>query len=516
MPHKTLIALITACFLAAPALSDDRPNIVLVMTDDMGFSDLGCYGGEIETPNIDALGYGGLRFTRFYSENMCWVSRSAMLTGIWHKAVQVDQGLSLRSATLAETLGAAGYTTMMSGKWHLGDEPPYTPPHRGFQRYYGFLEGTADYYQPDKLMRDNENVEHEYANDPDFYLTNTITDHAVQFIEEADEDKPLLLYLAYNAAHWPLHALEKDVEPYYGKYAMGWDKLREERLNRMKLMGVIDAATPLSPRHPDVPAWADEPNRLWQERRMEVYAAQITVMDRGVGRVVETLKKTGRYENTLIVFMYDNGGCHVEYAPDRTGNFLRKKTRDGRPIIPGNLPAVMPGPEDTFQSYGYGWANASNTPLRLFKQHDHEGGIRTPMIVHWPRGVGSGGALVRDVAHLIDITPTVLEATGTPVLKELRGEKPMAMDGKSLLPIIQGSTREPHEALYFSHSKGKAIRQGDWKLVRVSKNDWELYDLSVDENELNNLADQMPERRDAMEKMFKAWEKKQAGRNPDR
>jgi arylsulfatase A-like enzyme len=514
----TRISLIPiACLVSCQLMAAERPDVVVIMTDDMGYSDLGCFGGEIRTPNLDRLADGGLRFTSFYSENMCWVSRAAMLTGIYHRTALKDKSLHPRCVTLPEALRDSGYQTRMSGKWHLAgpDHATVYPIDRGFEHWYGMLGGAASFFAPFSLTRDRANVESEY-NSPNYYLTQAISDNAVTYINEVDKDKPLFLYVAYTAAHWPLHALPDDIAAYHGKYSTGWDKLREERLKRMKQLGVVPKDIRMSPRHPHVPAWKDEKNQVWQQRRMEVYAAQITSMDRGIGQIVAALKRRGRFENTLILYTIDNGGCHVEYTPDRKGTYLPKMTRDGRPMIPGNLPEVMPGPENTYQSYGYGWANASNTPFRLFKQFDHEGGIHTPMIAHWPTGIKNRGGIVQQVSHLIDVMPTVLDATETTVRGTIGGKERLSMDGTSLLPAMVGSPTT-NRTLFFDHNKGRAVRRGNWKLVTAKKKTdpvaWELYDLARDPNELNNLAAEMPIKVDKLSRLWEEWSQRQKQRN---
>ncbi|MCH2583081.1 MAG: sulfatase-like hydrolase/transferase, partial [Planctomycetes bacterium] len=371
----------------SPCRGESPPDIVLERTDDMGYSDLGCYGGEIETPHLDELASGGLRFTNFYSENMCWVSRAAMLTGVWHRTSFHQKGLHPRCVTIPEILRDGGYSTLMSGKWHLGwPRQKSSPTDRGFDSFYGIIDGASSFFAPASLLRDK--IPLKVRDLPAaYYIPDAISDNAVEYIEKADRKKPLLLYVAYTAAHWPLHARPEDIARYKGKYAKGWDKLRKERHQRMKKLGIISASTPLSPRHPNVPPWQEAQDKDWQQRRMEVYAAQITSMDAGIGRIVKALERRGNFDNTLILYMTDNGGCHVEYGKNRKGPYLPAETRDGRKMQPGNIPGLMPGPEITYQSYGYGWANVSNTPYRLFKQFDHEGGIRTPLIAHWPRGI---------------------------------------------------------------------------------------------------------------------------------
>jgi len=481
------------------------PNIVIIMADDMGYSDLGCFGGEIRTPHLDQLAHGGLRFNNFYSENMCWVSRAALLTGVYHKTSMVDSTLHPRCVTLPEVLRQQRYQTRMSGKWHLaGKQSTVYPLDRGFDEFYGILGGAASFYAPFSLSRNRRNVEQEANEDPDYYITEAISSEAVRMIKTADQERPLFLYMAYTAAHWPLHAKPKQIAAYEGRYKDGWDQLRAERLERMKSLGILPEAMKLSPRNRTVPAWEDAEHKAWQQRRMEVYAAQVTAMDKGIGRVVDALSDTGRLENTLLFFTVDNGGCHVEYTPNRKGTYLPAKTRDGRPVRPGNLPSIMPGPEDTYQSYGYGWANASNTPYRMFKQFDHEGGIRTPMIAHWPAGIKAPGRIVREVSHLVDILPTVTDVTGGAVPTEINGKATVTRDGHSLADTFENKPLAEKRTLFFHHAKGKALRSGDWKLVAKNKGPWELYDLKRDPLELQDLAKKMPGK---VSELTGLWEK---------
>ena len=506
------MALVTIMVCISPALfavefqaaQTKRPNVVLIMADDMGYSDIGCFGGEIRTPQLDRLAANGLRFTNFYSENMCWVSRAAMLTGIYHKTSMVESTIHPRCATLAEALRANGYQTCLSGKWHLaGKKSQVFPNDRGFNEFYGILGGASSFYAPYSLSRNRKNVEAEANNDPDYYFTHAISKEAVRMIEDTDANKPIFLYVAYTAAHWPLHALEEDIATYKGKYAMGWDKLREQRYKRMVDFDIIEPIG-LSARHPNVPAWEDAEHKAWQQRRMEVYAAQVTAMDRGIGEIVAALKRTSRLDNTLVMFTVDNGGCHVEYTPTRKGYYLPEKTRDGRPVRPGNLPEIMPGPEDTYQSYGYGWANASNTPYRLFKQFDHEGGIRTPMIAHWPAGMKKPGGLIRGVSHLIDILPTVLEIANVEMPEETSGKPQIQIDGESLAEAFRGENFVGHETLFFHHAQGRALRHGQWKIVAQRNTPWELYNLADDPLERKDLAKRLPEKRAELVNLWNA------------
>ena len=485
-----------------------RPNIVMIMSDDMGYSDLGCYGGEIETPNLDRLASGGLRFTRFYTNNMCVPTRASLLSGCYTtKSVGPEGSISENIVTAAEALGAAGYSTYMSGKWHLANDGRHEslPCQRGFDRFFGTTLGACSFWTPASLMVDNEPAEHLYL-DPDFYYTDAISNYALDFLQEGlDKQAPFFLYVAYTAAHWPLHAFEEDIASYAGRYSHGWDALRDERHERMKSLGTVDPEWRLSPRNPEVPSWADEPHKAWQQRRMEVYAAQITRMDRGIGKLLDLLDESGEADNTLVIFQIDNGGCHVEYAPDRKGPYLPETTRDGRPVIPGNVPDIMPGPENTYQSYGYGWANASNTPFRLYKQHDHEGGITVPLIAKWPAAISAPGSMTGQLAHVIDLMPTFLDAAGIEHPSEFEGRPVHATDGASLVPILRGGTREPPGELYWQWSQGRAVRQGRWKLVAVRHQDWELYDLDSDGTELHDRAGEMPGRVAAMERLWNTW-----------
>ena len=484
--------------------SRKRPDIVIIIGDDIGFSDFGCYGGEIETPNIDKIAAEGVRFTQFHTESMCAPTRATLLTGQYY----IRGYASGRNVTIAEVLSSAGYRSCAVGKWHNAGEPILNrkaPLERGFDNFFGTPQGCGSFFAPLTLSRDGEPAEDEWINNEDFYYTDAISDNAVRYIKQTPQDTPLFLYTAYTAAHWPLHARPEDIEKQKGRYAMGWDELRRRRLERMKKLGVVGPDATLSPRNPNVPAWAEEKHKQWQQRRMEVYAAQIARMDEGIGRILEALERTGRLENTLIMVLVDNGGCHVEYGQSRKGVFLNEQTRDGRPIRTGNLPDVMPGGEDTWQSYGYGWANASNTPLRMFKQYDHEGGIRVPLIVRWPGVVRGNGRITGQVCHVMDILPTVLEASGVDYPGTYKGRQIDLPDGKSMTPILRGQQRKGHEILFWKYAHGCAVRQGRWKLVRMDKEPWELYDMDADPIELADLARNYPERVTQLEALWNKW-----------
>ena len=497
------------------------PNILLIVADDVGYSDLGCYGGEIDTPHLDSLAEQGLRFTNYYVNNMCWPTRASLLTGLYPKTAlpmkgAASGGLHSKVTTLPEALRKVGYTTLMSGKWHLSNskdpDGSNAPHHRGFDHFYGTIEGASDFFAPADLQLDGNDMTHEWKGNPNYYYTDAITDHALEFLEgsgskESDQN-PFFLYLAYNAAHWPLHAKPEDIAKYRNRYSEGWDELRKQRHERMKTMGLVNPSWERSPRHPSVPAWREEENREWQERRMEVYAAQLTSMDENIGRVIQYLKDTGKFDNTLIIFQHDNGACHVEYGTTRTGSWTRELTTDGRnlPIRPGNIPGLMPGAQTTFQSYGYGWANASNTPFRLFKQHDHEGGTRSPLIVSWPSKIVESreGGLVTSLCHAIDMMPSLVQAATIDGFKQ----SGFPFEGRSFLPELLGnsSDKATRPPVFWAHSKGKAVRAAAWKLVAKGKDDWELYNISEDGTELHNLADKFPAKVAELAALHAAWE----------
>ena len=498
--YKFLVFLILFSIYSS---AQERPNIVILMADDVGYSDIGCFGGEIKTPHLDSLAEGGLRFTNFYSENMCWVSRASLLTGSYHRASFTKEGLHPAAVTLPEILKQQNYKTFVTGKWHLGGKTFPSPLDRGFDHFYGIPGGASSFFAPDKLTRDRTLIEEEFK-DPKYYFTDAISDNAAKWIKESDKNTPVFIYIAYTAAHWPLHAFDEDVEPYKGKYAMGWDKVREERFARMQKMNILPPNSKLTPRHSEVKAWADAPHKEWEQRRMEVYAAQLTVMDEGIGRIIKALKDTGRFDNTLMLFTIDNGGCHVEYTKDRKGSYLPEKTRDGKKMIPGNIPGLMPGPENTYQSYGISWANMSNTPFRYFKKYDHEGGIRTPMIAHWPAKIKEKGKLVRTPAHLVDIMPTILDLNELKLPNKSHGKEVMPIDGISLKASLIGEGKQQsRENIFFHHALGKALRKGDWKIVGINKKKWELYNLAEDPVELNDLSKSNPEK---LKEMISEWE----------
>lgn len=523
---RTLLprALAGFTFLASLAFAAavERPNIVVVIADDIGYSDIGCYGGEIRTPNIDRLAAKGLRFRNFYNNSICCPTRASLLTGLYpHQAGmgRMDRNMGTpayigelndQCVTIAQVLQGAGYTTLLSGKWHVTqrDNRENWPRQRGFDRFYGILGGSADYFAPLGLYRDNTRIDEEALETLGYYITDAISEQAANFISEAATDRPFFLYVAYNAPHWPLHAFERDVSAYDGVYDRGWDVLRQERYVRMLETGVIDASFRLSPRDEANPAWTDEQYQAWQVRRMQAYAAQVSKVDEGVGQIVEALKRAGRYENTLILYLHDNGACHVEYAVTRRAGSMRKATQDGRPVIPGNRPDVMPGGDHTFQSYGRQWANLGNTPFRLYKSYQHEGGIVTPLVAHWPRGIKSPGEWTDQVGHVMDFMPSFLELAGAEYPREWGGHAIRPMEGVSLVDVLREQTKRTPRTLYWEFQGARAVRQGDWKLVAYRQPTWELYDLAADPTEMDDLAHRMPSRVRQLAAAWDAWAEK--------
>lgn len=502
---QSLAASVCAASLARSATQDRRPNILIIVADDMGYSDIGCYGGEINTPNLDALARGGMRFTQFYNAARCCPTRACLLTGLYpHQAGVGDmvanrglpayQGyLNDSCVTIAEALGAGGYHTLMSGKWHIGEQKGNWPVDRGFERHYGLISGASSYWKVDKgrTFVDNDKVI-DPAEDPNFYATDAYADRAVQFIGEfSRKPDPFFLYVPFTAPHWPLHARPEDIARYRGKYTQGWDKLREQRHRRMVELGILDESVSLSPRDAKARQWDSLTQKEKEEMDLKqaVYAAQIDRMDQGIGRIIAKLKETGQFDNTLIFFFADNGGCHEG---------VNRNEEPDAPI----------GTKGSYQSYGLPWANASNTPFRMFKHWVHEGGISSPLIVHWPGHVKAGAINRTEVTHLIDIMPTVLAASGAAYPAERKGRKITPLEGKSLLPVLEGRQREPHQAIFWEHEGNKAVRAGQWKLVSADGGKWELYDMSVDRAELNNLAAKMPEKVAELSALYDAWAKR--------
>ena len=528
--------------------SPKRPNIIILLSDDMGFSDLGCYGGEIATPNLDALAANGLRFSQFYNCARCCPTRASLLTGLYpHQAgvghMMDDKGkpgyrgdLSPHCVTIAEVLRPAGYRDYAVGKWHVTrfmkpDGPKDNwPLQRGFDRYYGTITGAGSYYDPSTVVRDNTMIsphaDPEYHSER-FYYTNAIGDNAVRFIADHHRDhadQPFFMYVAFTAAHWPMQAFEEDIAKYHGKYDSGYGPARRARFEAANRLGLIHPNWELSPQAGN---WAAVKDKVWEARCMEVYAAMVDVMDRNVGRIVAELKRTGQLDNTLVLFLEDNGGCAEPTG--RTGNAnhpniprsekptfpvmkptdlqpggpIPLQTRDGFPVRMG--PKAMPGPPDTFVAYGRGWANVSNTPFREYKHWVHEGGISTPLIAHWPAGIAAKGELRHQPGHLIDIMATCLDLGGAKYPEKRDGQAVTSGEGKSLVPVFAGKSIE-RDAIFWEHEGNRALRAGDWKLVaKAPAGKWELYDMRADRTELHNLAAKNPDKVRELAAKWEAW-----------
>ncbi len=527
------VLLLTCLFLTGAARTQvRRPNLVVILADDMGFSDLGCFGGEIRTPSLDRLAANGLRFTQFYNTARCCPTRASLLTGLYpHQAgvghMMNDRGLpgyrgdlNRECVTLAEAVKPAGYRAYAVGKWHVTKEVAPEGPkqnwplQRGFDRFYGTITGAGDFYDPATLTRDNAAVS--AAADPEYrparyYYTDAISDHAIRFVTDHrrnQPDRPFLLYVAYTAAHWPMHALDEDIARYRGKYDAGYDAVRKARRGRANKLGVTEARWASTPTVGD---WSAVPDRAWETRCMEVYAAMVHRMDQGIGRLVQTLRTAGELDNTLLVYLQDNGGCaegigrNGRGAARASGPTLPpiprdalldavapKQTRDGYPVRQGE--GVLPGPQDTYVAYGPHWANVSNTPFREYKHWVHEGGIATPLIVHWPAGIAARGELRHEPGHLVDILPTCLDAAAARYPRVVSGHAIQQTEGRSLLPAFSGRPLE-RDALYWEHEGNRAVRAGNWKLVaKGPRGPWELYDLAADRTETRDLAHAEPVR----------------------
>ena len=502
--HFALTCLIAVYVSAADTAP--KPNVILIMADDMGYSDLACYGGEIETPNIDRLAANGLRFTNFYNEGRCWPTRAALLTGrnahdVGHAmqygpdAPRAYQGTTPeRGAVLSELIGTAGYHSYHSGKWHLASSKMGSKEkneatwaiNRGFDRSYTGVT-YINFFNPEELRIEGKSVIRIGDTDPDFYITDILTERALLYLNEHEKshpDTPFFLYLAHLAPHYPLHAKPEDIAKYRGKYKIGWDVMRKRRHERLRELGIFEGE--LSERDPSVPAWdslSDKAKDKW-EKRMAVHAAMVDCIDQGIGRIMDWLEKTGKLDNTLILFLSDNG------ASREAGGGKRKKYNDPKAPI---------GSSGSFSAIETGWSNACNTPYRLHKSFNHEGGIATPLIVHWPNGIAKEhwGTLTHQVGHVIDVVPTVLELTGLEVPEEITGQ--------SLIPVFDNPDAVRKRTLFWEHLGNRAVRKGDWKLVAVNRGPWELYNLKTDPVEMHNLKKERPEKMKELQDLWNKW-----------
>ncbi|MDR2036997.1 MAG: arylsulfatase [Bacteroidales bacterium] len=490
----------------------ERPNIIIILADDMGYSDLGCYGGEVETPNLDRLAENGLRYRQFYNAARSCPTRASLLTGLyphqagmgWMAAADLQrpayQGyLNDKCVTIAEVLSGSGYRTYMSGKWHVSSDRKNNggikdiwPNQRGFDRFYGIVGGAANYF---KMIYNNDNERYPSPDDGSFYFTHAISDSAVAFIDHHNYQDPLFLYLAYTSPHWPLHALQEDIDKYVDRYKKGWDRLREERFQRQKAMGLFGSGVVMSPRDEAVPAW-DELSETQQHEfvmRMAIYAAQVDAMDQGIGKVVQQLESEGQLDNTIIMFLSDNGAC-AEFISSG-----KRKDVDGK--------------EDTYESYRINWANLSSTPYKEYKHHTNEGGIATPLVVHYPKGIKKklNNGFVDEYGHLIDIMATCVDLGKARYPQKYDGKDITPMQGVSLVPNFSGK-RTNRKLTFWEHEANIAVRDGKWKLVTKTlegdpfdESGIHLYDMSVDPTEMNDLAGQYPGKKEELYGKWKNW-----------
>ena len=480
-----------------------RPNILLIMSDDMGFSDLGCYGGEVETPSLDGLAKNGVRFTEFYGTARCWPSRATLLSGRYSNSLTSNQ------VTIAELVKKAGYQTGMVGKWHLSKTATENGPiQRGFDSYYGTIVGGGSYWMPPGLTRDTQTVK---PDSRDYYYTEKIGDEAVKQIHGfAKSTKPFFQYVAFTSPHWPLHARQEVIQKYLKRYQGGWEVLRQKRYQRMLETGLIDKQRwPLPAPEPVVEDWDTVDHKDWRIRNMAVYAAMIDHMDQAIGRIVGALKDTGCLEDTLIIFTNDNGACSEHLrgnAWNTAKNVLEWAETQGKTISVGDNMDIESGGPLTFHSVGRNWANAQNTPLRRYKANVHEGGACVPCIMHWPRGLKPPpGSVTGQRGHLVDILSTCIELAGASYPGDFNGNSILPNEGTSLLAAIQGRQQDPRRTYYFNHQGTHAVIKGDWKIVRErgEKGKWHLYNLTREKTEITDHAECMPEK---VKELAALWE----------
>jgi len=566
MSKLNTLILTGGAIMISPAMmlaqKTSHPNIVLILSDDMGFSDIEKFGGIIQTPNLNKLADSGLTFRQFYNTARSCPTRASLLTGLHpHQAgighmtndLQIDGyrgDLSPNSVTIAEVLKSAGYKNYAIGKWHVTNQIKKDgsnhnwPLQRGFDKYYGILIGAASYFDPAALTRGNQFVspeadpEYKHPADESYYLTNALGDNAVQFIKEHNKeakDKPFFMYTAFTAAHWPMQVPEEYVKPYYGKFDKGWDILRKEKYERQLKQHIVDKKWVLSEDN-TVMSWDSVTDKKFETRCMEVYAGMISCLDQNIGKIVNELRQTGQLNNTIILFLQDNGACAeitgrerpLYYRPLPEGAELKAlapdelqtesqpwRTRDGTAVKRGY--GVLPGGANTYIAYGKGWAHYSNTPFKEYKHWVHEGGISTPLIVQWPNGIEHKGEVRQTPGQLPDILATIVDISGAVYPKTYRGNDIIPYQGISLAPAFKKDIVSDRY-LFWEHENNKAIRQGDWKLVyKFTKYDkyenvdtptpyerWELYNLNDDRTETKNLASKYP---DKVKQLADAWER---------
>jgi arylsulfatase A-like enzyme len=490
-----------------------KPNIIIILADDMGYSDIGCFGSTTQTPNLDGMAKTGLVMTQFYNASRCCPSRASLLTGLYQHQAGVGDMVNTRKdpayqgylnnncVTIAEALKGNGYNTYMAGKWHVGTAQEHWPVKRGFDHYFGLIDGAGSYFRPTHPYRPNQHLtvaldDQPYTPSDNFYATDAYAGYAVKYIKDnKSTGKPFFLYMAFTAPHWPLNALPEDIAKYKGKFMAGWDKLREERFNRMKQLGIINSTTQLSPRDKNVPDWnslTEQEKQTWDDK-MATYSAMIDRMDQNIGRIRQALKETGQDQNTVVIFLSDNGASSESVK----GNGFTPE------MIAANLkPASDPS---SFTAYGFTGANVSNTPLTLFKHWVYEGGIATPFIVSYP-AVIKAHKKSEQPGHIVDLMATCLDLAGAQYPKTYHNNTIKPTEGISLLPLIQGKTWKGHNALFFEHEGNRAVRQGNWKLVsEYPANQWHLYNIVQDRSETSDLAAQNPEKVKALTALYEQW-----------
>ncbi|MDG1874244.1 MAG: arylsulfatase [Mariniblastus sp.] len=551
---RSLLPLVfSLCFFSSVVLQGDdspkpsRPNIILVMADDMGYSDIGCYGSEIETPVLDQLAAGGVRFSQFYNTSRCCPTRAALLTGLYsHQAgvglMTSDLGhdgyrgdLNKNCVTIAEALKPSGYRTYMSGKWHVtkhitanGNNKNW-PLQRGFDRFYGTIIGAGSFYDPATLCRDNTFItpvnDKEYQPEH-YYYSDAISENAVKYVNDhfkTNPQDPFFMYVSYTSAHWPMHARDQEIAKYQGVYNDGFDPIREARYLKSIQCGVMKPEWKMTP--PEL-NWQNHNNKDWDVRNMEVYAAMVDRMDQGIGWIVDAVKEHDAIDNTIIVYLQDNGGCAEGFGRKSNAEKIKQsrhkpmsadelqtkiwppmQTRDGRAVRTG--PGVEAGSEDTFIGYGKGWANVSNTPFRGYKHDGFEGGISSPLIVHWPAGISKTNAINDSPCHLIDLMPTFLQVANASYPTTFSGNKITPMEGVSLTKAFNGNGIKRSKPLGFEHHGNLALRDEHWKIVSVYRNNkarkWHLYHIESDRTELKDLAESNPAKLNEMIANWQSW-----------
>jgi arylsulfatase len=506
-------AVIACSATVASAAEPARPNIVVILADDMGFSDAGCYGGEIHTPNLDRLAAGGLRFSQFYNCALCGPSRSALMTGLHPSQVGMFNWtgkLNNRCLTMFELFKRAGYRTGAVGRLDMVTAEDWHDPAcvaRYVDRFLGNAGGggPGHYFKVVRTMKNFMDGQ-PFTLPENCYKTDLITDFAMKFIAEAaTKPQPFFLYVAEYAPHWPLHAKEQDMAKYRDLYRnLGWDEARARRHKRLIELGLISKDCPLSPRDARAPAWKDAPHKEWEAERMAAFAAQVDSLDQSVGRIVEALRRAGADKNTLVIFLSDNGA-----SDQAMGKLLDKPGKpwrlDGTPTRVGNTPNIPPGGPDTFVTAGPAWANVSNAPFREHKQTNFEGGIATPLIAWWPGVIKQSSAITHEIGHITDITATCLDVAGVAYPSEFNGRNVLPMEGRSLLPVLKGGQRDGHKTLCWATSGCRAIRAGQWKLVAGRGGPWELYDLAADRAETQDLAGKFPDMTKDLAAQWQQW-----------